>query len=107
MKIVIGNIFNNAVKFSNRNGHIQIYSISNNDNIEIHISDDGVGMDENTIKNLFNISETNSSKGTAGEKGTGLGLIICKELIEMNNGDIIVNSKPGKGSDFSIVLPSE
>jgi len=107
LKTVIGNIFNNAIKFTHQNGEISIVAQINNDkNIEIAISDNGVGIDEDKINSLFTIGESYSTEGTMNEKGTGLGLLICKEFIDLNNGVIKVSSQKGIGSTFTIVLPS-
>ena len=73
--------------------------------VEIQVEDSGVGMSENTLKKVFSITEKVSEKGTDNETGTGLGLILCKELVEKNNGTIWVESELGKGSKFNFTLP--
>jgi signal transduction histidine kinase len=108
IKTVIGNIYNNAIKFTNIGGEIKINATKNvKNNVEILISDNGVGIDEDKIESLFTIGESYSTEGTMNEKGTGLGLIICKEFIDLNNGDIRVVSKKNEGSTFIIELPSK
>jgi signal transduction histidine kinase len=100
----IGNLVNNAIKFTPEGGSITINYHENEDNIELHIIDTGVGMTSEVIGKLFKIDEDISTKGTNNEKGTGLGLILCKEFINKNGGDISVRSEVGKGSDFIITL---
>ncbi len=103
---IINNLFYNAVKFTPVGGSITFESKQlNEEEIEISISDTGVGINEEDLKNLFQIGRNFSTEGTEKEKGTGLGLIICKEFIEYNNGSISVTSKPNAGSIFSIKLP--
>ena len=67
--------------------------------------DTGVGMNEETVKKLFKLNEIATHNGTQGEKGTGLGLILCKEFIQLHKGKIRVESEPGKGSKFIFTLP--
>lgn len=102
MSFMIGNIVNNAVKFTPEGGSINIASKSDSEWIELLIRDTGVGMSEKQINKLFRIEESNSTLGTNNEKGTGLGLILCKEFIKKNGGDIRVESEIGKGSIFII-----
>ena len=100
----IGNLVNNAIKFTPQGGTITINYIENEDNIELHIIDTGVGMTSEILQKLFRIDENISTNGTNNEEGTGLGLILCKEFIKKNGGDISVTSEVGKGSDFIITL---
>jgi len=100
----IGNLVNNAIKFTPEGGLITIESHDNEDIIKLHVIDTGVGMLPETIEKLFRIDENVSTKGTNNEKGTGLGLILCKEFIKKNGGDISVISEAGKGSEFIITL---
>lgn len=103
---VLRNFISNAVKFSNNDGNIAvIVSQNSNDSVKIEVKDNGIGIPDSVIKKLFKIEENYSSSGTAGEKGTGLGLIICKEFIEKNKGQIGVESEFGKGSSFWFTLP--
>lgn len=99
---VIHNLIDNAIKFTNQNGEGEIIISCKQDNKFLHfsVSDNGIGMDNNTINSLFKTGESYSKQGTAGEKGTGLGLILCKEFIEKHNGKIWVESILGKGSNF-------
>ena len=106
MSTVISNLINNAVKFTPENGKIKITSSVNLSWVEIFIEDTGVGMSKNQQNNLFNINnKNNSTLGTNKESGTGLGLMLCKEFVEKNNGTIQVKSKIGRGSIFIIKLP--
>ncbi len=106
IEIVIRNLLTNAVKFTNENGIILLSAKPLNDFIvEITIEDDGVGIEEDLLENLFKISKNQSTLGTAKETGTGLGLIICKEFVEKNDGKLSVKSKKGEGSKFIFTLP--
>lgn len=98
----IGNLVNNSIKFTHKGGIIKINYEEHNDAIELHIVDNGVGMSSEVIEKLFRIDEHHSTEGTNKEKGTGLGLILCKEFVNKNGGDISVISEEGKGSDFII-----
>lgn len=101
---VLQNLLSNAIKFSNRKGEISISSITRGNQVYITVSDDGVGMAEQDIKDLFRIDTHRSSQGTENESGTGLGLIISKELLEMQGGKIMVKSKLKAGSSFTFTL---
>lgn len=103
---IIRNILSNSIKFTPRNGSIWVGSQQQGEKILILIQDTGVGMTEDEIKQLFKIDKPNISRGTEGESGTGLGLMICKDFIETNNGTLQIESEPGKGSIFKIILPS-
>jgi len=106
MSAIIRNLISNALKFSNPNGKITISSENLNDFLTVKISDEGVGISQERISKLFNITENESTPGTQNEKGTGLGLILCKEFVEKNNGKIWVESTIGKGSIFSFSVPA-
>ena len=102
---IIRNLLTNAIKFSNPLGEINIITKVNNGFLEISVADKGIGMTEEVAKNLFRIDSAHSTYGTSGEKGTGLGLIICKEFIEKHSGIIKVETEPNKGSVFTFTLP--
>lgn len=104
---VIRNLISNAIKFTPRGGTITLsYETDKAKNTAtVHIQDTGIGMTEATVQKLFHIAENVSTSGTDGEEGTGLGLLLCAELIERNNGAITVKSEKGKGSTFSFTLP--
>ena len=102
---VIRNLLANAIKFTPTNGRINIFNEINKNDVTIHIKDFGVGMSEEDQKNIFHIDKIISRKGTDGETGTGLGITLCKDLIEKNGSELNLISKLGKGSDFFFTLP--
>lgn len=104
---VIRNLISNAVKFTNRGGTISVVAQSTHESAVIGIKDTGIGIPENKIPHLFHPDENHSDLGTEGEKGTGLGLVICKDFVEKNNGKIWVESEPGKGSVVYFSLPAQ
>lgn len=105
IKTVLRNLFNNAIKFTQRNGHISLTSIELETHIQINIKDNGIGIKAEAVSKLFSITTKTSTVGTENEKGTGLGLILCKDLIEKNNGEIWVESNYVTGSIFSFTIP--
>ncbi len=102
---VIRNLITNAIKFTDRDKKVEVKLSPREKEIEISIVDEGVGIAEENMAKLFRIDEKFKSTGTAGEKGTGLGLIICREFVEKNGGEIAVRSKSGEGTTFSFTLP--
>lgn len=105
LNAILRNLVSNAVKFTPEGGQIEIYANTVGDMVEIAVADNGVGM-EDTVKNALFSSETSQSTlGTASEKGTGLGLVLCKEFAEQQGGKIWVESEIGKGSTFKFTLP--
>ena len=102
---VIRNLVTNALKFTDKDKKVEIKVETGERKIEVSIVDEGIGIPEEFISKLFRIDEKFKSTGTAGEKGTGLGLIICREFVEKNGGEITVESKPGEGTTFSFTLP--
>jgi signal transduction histidine kinase len=102
---VLRNLISNAIKFTPEGGAITLKSIKGKGVVIISITDTGVGMSAEVIRKLFRIDTKHSTKGTANEKGTGLGLILCKDFVEKNGGQILVESEVGKGSVFSFSLP--
>lgn len=105
LTVVIRNLVSNAIKFSPINGEIYITVENQDKNIHISVIDNGVGMTQETIEKLFRIDVNISTIGTSKERGTGLGLILCKEFIEKQGGKIWVESELGKGSKFIFSLP--
>ncbi len=105
LKTVILNLVSNAIKFTNRGGEININPEQTDSGLIISVSDNGVGIPTENLAILFDISEVLSTKGTAGETGTGLGLLLCKEFVEKHGGIIWVDSEVGKGSTFKFTLP--
>jgi len=102
---VFRNLLSNAVKFTRRGGTIKVTAKKIGDQVEIMVSDDGVGIKKEIVAKLFKIDEYHSTKGTEKETGTGLGLVLCREFVEKNSGNIIVESEEGIGSKFKIYLP--
>jgi len=105
LKTIIRNLLSNAIKFSHEQGNISLKSAIIDQQVEITVADTGVGIPAENLPRLFRIDATVTTKGTANETGTGLGLILCKEFIEKHNGKIWVESKEGKGSEFKFILP--
>lgn len=102
---ILRNLISNAIKFTNKLGTVSISSENHNNNLlKISISDNGVGISEDIIDDLFKVDKSSSTNGTENETGTGLGLILCKEFVEKHGGEIWVNSQLGKGSTFSFTL---
>jgi signal transduction histidine kinase len=104
-KSVLRNLLSNAVKFTNTGGVVEVFSKETGDFIVTSVADNGVGIPKAKIKTLFEIGGSESTAGTAKEKGTGLGLPLCREFVEKNGGEIRVKSTPGKGSTFEFTLP--
>jgi len=102
---VIRNLFGNAVKFTPNEGFITITSKKQKDHISFLIKDSGVGINKENAEKLFRIDENQSTLGTNNEKGTGLGLILCKEFVKKNGGEIFITSAPNQGSTFRFTLP--
>jgi PAS domain S-box-containing protein len=106
LESTLRNLVSNAIKFSNRGEDIQISAkIILNETVEVTVSDNGVGISHELLGQLFHINEQVGCRGTEGELSTGLGLLLCKEFVEKNGGEIRVESTEGKGSKFSFTLP--
>ncbi|MCB1144674.1 MAG: hybrid sensor histidine kinase/response regulator [Leptospiraceae bacterium] len=102
---IFRNLINNAIKFTRPGGLIKVsYRILEDKKVEFLIQDSGIGISEKNIDKLFRIDKKVLVNGTNGEKGTGLGLNLCKEFMNMHNGSISVSSREGEGSTFSIVF---
>ncbi|MGE0021894.1 MAG: PAS domain S-box protein [Draconibacterium sp.] len=104
-KLLIRNLVGNAVKFTQSGGKVDINVKMPDDRIQISVKDNGIGISAENIGKLFNISTGYVARGTANEKGTGLGLILCREFVEKHGGRIWVESIEGKGSTFIFELP--
>jgi len=104
--LVVRNLIANAIKFTPEGGAITV-SVGQNDDgmMEASVSDTGVGMSQDYAAKLFLIDEKTTTEGTNGENGTGLGLPLCKEMIELNGGNLWVTTSEGEGSTFSFTLP--
>jgi signal transduction histidine kinase/ligand-binding sensor domain-containing protein len=105
IRTVLRNLITNAVKYTHKNGQVQVKAVTCGVNVEIAVSDSGIGMTEDTMSKLFRLDGNLSTRGTENERGTGLGLFLCKEFIEKHNGKIWAESELGKGSTFKILLP--
>src|SRR5690606_15472496 len=102
---VIRNLVSNAIKFTPTSGTITLSAKVDPKEVMVAVADTGIGMGPETIKKLFRLDTKYTTNGTANEKGTGLGLILCKDFIEKNGGKIGVHSEEGKGSVFYFTLP--
>lgn len=102
---VLRNLISNAIKFTYPEGEIVISAVEGPDELIISVSDNGMGIKKEAIGKLFRIDENYSSRGTQNEKGTGLGLILCREFVEKHGGKIWAESEAGKGSTFSFSVP--
>ncbi|MBN2487120.1 MAG: PAS domain S-box protein [Bacteroidales bacterium] len=106
LQTIMRNLVNNAIKFTPRNGKIYVFAkMASASEVEISVEDTGIGMDEETVRKLFKPGEKVVKEGTNQEKGTGLGLMICDEMIKRLGGKIAVESSPGKGSRFYFIIP--
>lgn len=104
---MLRNLISNAIKYTPIGGSISVFSSNTINTVKITVKDSGVGISPEDIKKLFRIDTNPTTIGTQAEKGTGLGLILCKEFVELNNGSITVTSSVGKGSEFTFELPSK
>lgn len=102
---VIRNLLSNAIKFTNQNGKITIRAIIRSKRVVVSVKDTGIGMSSEMVNDLFKYESRKSREGTNHEKGSGLGLSICKEFVELNGGKVSATSKPGKGTSISFSIP--
>jgi signal transduction histidine kinase len=107
LSTILRNLVNNAVKYSSRNGEVLITGEPAPGGVSISVKDTGVGMTEDQLGSLFSLVHGPSTPGTAEEKGTGLGLILCKEFVDKHKGEIRAESRPGEGSTFTLLLPNK
>jgi len=106
VKVIIRNLLSNAIKFTKPGGKVEFTSTNKRDFIEICIADSGVGIEGKNLKRLFRIDDQYKTQGTSEEQGSGLGLILCKEFVEKNGGQIWAESDIDAGSKFKFTLPS-
>ncbi len=106
IETIIRNLISNAIKFSYNDSSVEIEMCQDTGLVYISVIDHGVGIDEKRARNLFSLDQFTSTPGTGNEKGTGMGLILCRDFIKKNKGDITVHSKLGEGSTFTISFPA-
>lgn len=106
IELVLRNLITNAIKFSNHGDNITITSTSDGDSVQVCVADNGLGMPQETIEKLFG-KHVFSTRGTLNEKGTGLGLILCRDFVHINGGEIWVESTESSGSKFFFTIPSK
>lgn len=104
---VVRNLVSNAIKFTPEGGEIKIFTEENDQEVIVSVQDSGIGIAKEDIAKLFRIDVHHTTIGTSDEKGTGLGLILCKEFIDKHNGRIWVESEPGRGATFKFALPKK
>ncbi|MCK5822546.1 MAG: PAS domain S-box protein [Bacteroidales bacterium] len=107
IRTVIRNLLSNALKFTPPKGKIEVKVSEFEENVEVSVSDNGIGIEKEDLMKIFRIDFHHTTLGTDDEKGTGLGLILCKEFVEKNKGTINIKSQVGKGSTFTFTLPSK
>lgn len=105
VKTILRNLISNAIKFTNTHGEINIFAFKNEKFVEITVSDNGIGMSDKVKSEIFKLETNSSTNGTEDERGSGLGLVLCKELVKKHGGEIWVESVLGKGSAFKFTLP--
>ncbi|GHN01701.1 hypothetical protein WSM22_31900 [Cytophagales bacterium WSM2-2] len=105
-QFVLRNLVSNSIKFTPAGGWITISSELTDGKIAMSIADNGIGIEASRLSTLFDTQKTRSTRGTAGERGTGLGLMLCKEFVERNGGEISVISEQGEGTIFTFRLPA-
>ena len=106
VNIVLRNLIMNALKYTGKGGKVTISSEQHGNMVRLIVADNGVGMDKDQLHNLFTAKDGRNTYGTDGEKGIGLGLLLCYEFIRVNNGDITATSTPGVGSTLTVALPA-
>jgi signal transduction histidine kinase len=105
VETVLRNLLSNAIKFTPEAGKVRIEARRRGEFVELAVEDNGVGMVPEVLDKIFSAHVKHTTKGTAGEPGTGLGLAVCREFVERNGGTIGVESQPGQGSKFNVRLP--
>jgi signal transduction histidine kinase len=105
IETVLRNLIGNAIKFTNEGGEIKVLAQQSNEEVIVEVKDNGIGIPEELQHRLFSITEQVSQNGTKNEMGTGLGLVLCSELIKHNNGKIWFESTVAVGSSFFFSLP--
>jgi signal transduction histidine kinase len=107
LRTILRNLLTNGIKFTCKSGEVQVNSVVSDGHVEISVADNGIGMSPEVMNRLFRIDSNVATRGTENEKGTGLGLFLCKEFVEKHGGMIWVESELGKGSVFKFIIPVE
>jgi PAS domain S-box-containing protein len=107
LRTVIRNLISNSIKFTEKEGVIEVYATEFETNIEICVSDNGVGMSKEKLGELFSKGKKKSTLGTSKEKGSGLGLMLCRDFVILLGGELWAKSEEGKGSSFYFTLPMD
>jgi two-component system, sensor histidine kinase and response regulator len=107
ISLVLRNLLNNAIKFTSDGGHVKIQSHECDGELEISVSDSGIGIGLEDLNKLFNVQTHFTRRGTREEKGLGIGLLLTKEFVECNGGSIWVSSELGKGSTFTFTVKKD
>jgi signal transduction histidine kinase len=104
VNLILRNLLSNAIKYTPEKGAIMVGARKDLAGVEIYVKDTGMGISGTTLEKI-NLNNYYTTKGTAGESGTGLGLMLCREFLARNGGKMHIESQPGKGSVFSFTLP--
>ncbi len=104
VNLILRNLLSNAIKYTPENGSIQVGAQCTDAAVAIFVKDTGMGIPSDALEQIQQ-SNFYTTKGTAGEAGTGLGLMLCKEFVVRNGGALMIDSLPGKGSTFTFTLP--
>ena len=107
LELVFRNLIHNAIKFTNMGGSITVNSQGEGDFVMIRVTDNGIGMSDDQVKQLFTLTSTSNTRGTQGEQGTGLGLHLCFEMVKENGGKIEVSSRLHEGTKFCVYLKTK
>ncbi len=105
LNTILRNLISNALKFTGKGGNVNIYAEQYQADVSITVSDNGIGIASEALSKLFDTTQIYSTRGTANEKGTGFGLLLCKKFVEKHGGEIHIKSESGKGSEFKFTLP--
>ena len=105
IRFILRNLISNAIKFTPRGGHLSITVYDHGTSWSIGIQDTGIGISRDKLDTLNSPNTPLSSSGTEGERGTGLGLILCREFIQLHNGSLTITSQVNQGSLFTVKLP--
>lgn len=107
IQLILFNLLENAIKFSTKEAAITIFITVQNEQITVSIKDTGIGMGKAKQRNIFNLARKTQQKGTANENGFGLGLVVCKAILELHNTSLTIESERGVGTTVSFTLPSK